>query len=347
MAGFDKKIFNAEVFGKYVDTVPRVKQDQFLKAGVLVERNDLASMLAEQTGGNYITVPMYGRVGGAAQNYDGATTITADSMDTYSQSMIVVGRSKAWKELDFSTDITGENFLDVVGAQVAEFWDDIDQATIISTLKGIFGVTAFKNAHTTDISAKATDNVVGATTLNNAMQKATGANKAIFKVVICHSVVATNLENLNLIDYLKYTDDEGIQKDIGIGTWNGRLVLVDDDCPVEEVAESSSGKKDGYTKYTTYVLGDGAFTYVNPGAKVPNEMTRDALTNGGQDYLITRQRKVFAPFGFSFTKSSMASKSPTNAELEKAANWELVKNEAGDKTIDLKAIPIAQIVSRG
>ena len=30
MAGFDKKIFNAEVFGKYVDTVPRVKQDQFL-----------------------------------------------------------------------------------------------------------------------------------------------------------------------------------------------------------------------------------------------------------------------------------------------------------------------------
>ena len=43
----------------------------------------------------------------------------------------------------------------------------------------------------------------------------------------------------------------------------------------------------------------------------------------------------------------MASKSPTNAELEKAANWELVKNEAGDKTIDLKAIPIAQIVSRG
>ena len=111
MAGFDKKIFNAEVFGKYVDTVPRVKQDQFLKAGVLVERNDLASMLVDQTGGNYITVPMYGRVGGAAQNYDGATTITADSMDTYSQSMIVVGRSKAWKELDFSTDITDIPYL--------------------------------------------------------------------------------------------------------------------------------------------------------------------------------------------------------------------------------------------
>ena len=38
MAGFDKKIFNAEVFGKYVDTVPRVKQDQFLKAGDSLSR---------------------------------------------------------------------------------------------------------------------------------------------------------------------------------------------------------------------------------------------------------------------------------------------------------------------
>ena len=116
MPGFDKKVFNAEAFGRYVDTIPRVKQNQFLKAGILNTRNDLKTMLTEQTGGNYITIPMYGRIGGDALNYDGATNITADNMDTYSQSMIVVGRAKAWTELDFSTDITGEDFMQILNS---------------------------------------------------------------------------------------------------------------------------------------------------------------------------------------------------------------------------------------
>ena len=64
MAVFDNKIFNAEVFGKYVDTIPRVKQNALLRAGVFRTRSELKTMLAEQTGGNYITLPMFGRIGG-------------------------------------------------------------------------------------------------------------------------------------------------------------------------------------------------------------------------------------------------------------------------------------------
>ena len=77
MAVFDSKNFNAEVFGKYLETVPRVKQNALLKAGVLRTRTDLRAMLSEQTGGNFISVPMTGLIGGAALNYDGATNITA------------------------------------------------------------------------------------------------------------------------------------------------------------------------------------------------------------------------------------------------------------------------------
>lgn len=339
MAGFDKKIFNAEAFGQYMDTIPRVKQNQFLKAGILNVRNDLRTMLSEQTGGNYVTVPMFGRIGGNALNYDGGTNITADNMDTYSQSMVVVGRAKAWTELDFSTDITGENFMDEVARQVAEYWDDIDQNTMLAILKGIFGGTNdFTKNHVYDISAL--DNPkVGATTLNTAIQKACGANKGIFRVVIMHSAVATNLENLSAVEYLKYTDVNGVQRDLGMATWNGKLVLIDDECPAETSSDT--------TVYTSYVLGDGAFTFCDCGAKVPYEMNRDAMTNGGQDFLITRQRKLFAPFGFSFTKKNMVSLSPTDAELGTAANWELVKNSASNATIDHKAIPICAIKSQG
>lgn len=38
MSVFNSKNFNSEVFGKYLETVPRVKQNALLKAGVLRER---------------------------------------------------------------------------------------------------------------------------------------------------------------------------------------------------------------------------------------------------------------------------------------------------------------------
>ena len=91
--------------------------------------------------------------------------------------------------------------------------------------------------------------------------------------------------------------------------------------------------------------------YEDIGAKVPYEMDRDPAKNGGQDTLYTRQRKVFAPFGISYEKTSQASLSPTEAELANGANWDLVHSgestEAQRSYIDDKAIAIARIRSRG
>jgi len=337
---FDSKYFNTEVFGRYLETVPRVKQNAFLSAGVLRQRNDLRNMLTEQTGGNFITLPMTGRIGGTALNYDGATNITATGIDTFLQSMIVVGRAKAWQEKDFSYDITGHDFMADIAAQVADYWDDVDQLTILKTLEGIFGVTtnSFSTAHTLDITSETTK-TVGVTTLNDAVQKAAGANKNIFTMAIMHSVVATTLENLQVIEYAKGTDEQGIQKSVAVATWNGRTVLIDDDVPVD-----TSGTN---PKYTTYLLGQGAFDYCDVGAKVPSEVHRDPTTAGGQDMLITRQRKVFAPRGFSFVQPTTAIVSPTDVQLATAARWTVVKDTAGTGYYDSKAIPIARIISEG
>ena len=52
------------------------------------------------------------------------------------------------------------------------------------------------------------------------------------------------------------------ERDLGMGTWNGRLVIVDDSMPVEVVpavpASEGVQAQDSYTKYTTYILGEGA-----------------------------------------------------------------------------------------
>ncbi len=356
MALFDSKSFNPQAFKYTVDRVPNTKTNEMKKSKALAPNADIRAAFSSQSGTAYARIAMKGLADGEAVNYDGQTDITASRTKTFEQGVVVVGRAKAWVEADFSYDITGgEDFMDNISQQVAEYKDGLDQGTLLKVLEGIFAMTGaknleFVNSHTSDITDVG-EGVITPTTLNSATNKACGANKKKFTLVFMHSDVATNLENLNLLEHLKYTDADGITRDLDLGTWNGKLVVIDDDMPTEEVPESATDAGDGYTKYTTYVLGDGAISHEDIGAKVPYEMHRDPKVNGGEDTLYMRQRKVFAPKGVSYEKTSQASLSPTNAELANGANWSLV--HSGESTasqrsyINHKAIPIARIISRG
>ncbi len=356
MAGskFDSKSFNPQAFGKYIDTIPQLKKNELLKSRALTPNSQIREAFSSQTGTAYAVLPMYGLLDGDVLNYDGQTDITATSTTTYERGVVVTGRAKAWTEMDFAEDITGgAGFMSNVAAQVSEYWEAVDQSILLSILNGIFSMTGarnleFVNNHTYDITGTG-DGVITPATLNTAIQKAGGDNKNKFKIAIMHSAVATNLENLNLLSYLKQTDANGIQRDLTLATWNGRTVIIDDSMPVEEAA--GDAESDSGTKYTTYILGEGAFDYENIGVKVPYEMNRDPKTNGGVDTLYSRQRKVYAPYGISYTKKSQMTLSPTNEELENGANWELVNdgNETVSKRkyINHKAIPIAKIISKG
>lgn len=395
---FDKKIFNGEVFKGYVDRIPNPNKTELIKSRAIRPRPDLATAMADQDGGNYLTTTLKGLINNTTpQNYDGSTDIKAGSTATFRHSRVVVGRAAAWTENDFSYDITGgQDFIENIAEQIAEYWNEIDQSTIVHILKGVFSMTdaegaKFVAAHTTDVTANAATNDVGAgcmsgTTLNTAIQKACGDAKGKFSMAIMHSVVATNLENLKLLAYMKYTDGNGIERDLSLATLNGRVVLIDDTMPADEIPATykqstdtspvagktyyTKGAGDVYTPvanptgtqvanfevatpaktvYTTFVLGDGAIEYTDCGAKVPYETDRNPSKNGGQDTLYSRQRKCFAPFGISFTMKHMAKLSPTDAELENGGNWELVNSatETGTQYIAHKTIPIAQIKSLG
>ena len=345
-AQFDAKTFNPQAFGGYYETIPQANKNELIKSRVLVANPKIKALLSSQTGSYYGTIPFYGRIDGEALNYDGQTNITATSTDTYTQSVIAIGRAKAWTEKDFSKDITGGvDFMSHVASQVAEYWNDIDTGVIMSIITGIFSMTGkgneeFVEKHTHDITGEG-EGVMTPTTLNVAMQKASGDKRGKFSLVFMHSAVATNLENLNLLEFLKYTDAQGVQRPLPMATWNGRLVIIDDGMPTEETEEG--------TKYTTYVFGDGAIEYAELGAKVPFEMSRDPKTNGGEDTLYSRRRFAYMPKGISFTQKSVATLSPTNAELENGANWELIHNGSGanKKFVDHREIAIARVISLG
>ena len=344
-AKFDAKSFNPQAFKYRADRIPRTRLNEMRKSRILAGNPDIRSVFTTQDGTGYARIAMRGLLDGDAVNYDGQTDITATSTKTFEQGVVVVGRAKAWVEKDFSHDITGGiDFMDNVAVQVAEYWQDVDQDTLLAVLRGVFSMTSAKGAEFVKKHTYEVDGPMEATTLNSATAQACGDRKKKFTMIFMHSAVATNLENLNLLTALKYTDKEGVTRDLTLYTWNGKLVITDDGMPTEQ-------GEDGSTVYTSYALGEGAIEYEDIGAKVPYEMARDPKTNGGQDTLYTRQRKVFSPKGISYEKKVQASLSPTDAELENGENWDLVHSgeatEAERSYIADKVIAICRIKSKG
>jgi len=98
-----------------------------------------------------------------------------------------------------------------------------------------------------------------------------------------------------------------------------KRVIVDDGCPV------AAGV------YTTYLFGEGAIGLGNGSAPVPTETDRDSLA--GDDILINRQHFVLHPRGVKFNNASVVGSSPTNAEVEAAANWTRVYEKKNTRII--------------
>ena len=224
MSKFDAKSFNERAFGVYMNAIPNVKLNKLRESRAIVADQRLRETFVNngQTGTVYAVLPYFGLIGGDAQNYDGVSNLTPEKTDTFEQGVFTYGRMMGWTEADFSYDVTGGvDFMANVRNQISRYWNDRDQDTILAILKGIFSMSAtgtgniktanaaFVSAHTYDISAPTTDAkttddmMVSATTLNSAIQQACGDNKSKFSLVICHSTVATNLENMKLLGYLK------------------------------------------------------------------------------------------------------------------------------------------------
>ena len=382
------KIFNEEVFERYTKTLPSTKENSLVKNGLFTVVNKYKAKMTDQTGGYAIEEPIKGRLGGSPSNYDGNTNIEKGTeRKTFIQRKIAYGRAKAWGEYDFATEVTGTNFK-AEAQEVKDYWDEQRQSTVLAILKGIFAMSGgadgdFVAKHTYDISDAAEANL-GADAMNRAAQKALGDKKAQLDIIFMHSAVSTNLEGLNLINFLKYTDADGIERDLTIGTFNGRLVIVDDEVQelngYEEATSATTGAvkvvasgattgqvnitdvqaADYYpanvaandyviatNKYVSYAFKKGFFEYEDLGVVKGAELARDAYTKGGFTDLVTRVREIIVPYLISYKGTGAVS--PTNANLATGSNWELVNDQdAVSKTyVDDKLIPIVRIISRG
>jgi hypothetical protein len=317
------------------------------ESGAVQANGTIQQLIAN--GSDTYTIPVYNVLGGTPENYDGATDIDLTDPDAKSQSGIVFGRAHGWKDRDFIRDYnSGADPMKQISSQVAKYWQKQRQAIMLAILKGVFGVVddhtdawdEWQN-HTYSIAtatgAVADTNKLGATTVGDAIQKAVGDAMDQFSLAVMHSKVATNLAGLQLLNFRKYTDINGIERQLRIADFNGLTVVVDDGVPVADSLPATGAKE-----YTTYLFGVGALQHASAPVDTPVEIERNATADGGYNALITRLRETIHPNGFTFVKPNTGyTSSPTNDQLGASgtSNWSIVGNP--------KNIAIARIISNG
>ena len=331
---FDEDIFVNRWFSE-----PDLVKTAILNSGVMVEDPLIAAQL--RSSGNYGSIPFYKTLDGTPVNHNGATDITSTETEADYQSFVAYGRDIAWTARDFVGELSGADPMGHIISQTARYWAKYRQKKIIAILGAIFGITgnAAWTAHSVEkLSTTATPTKISATDLNDLATDTLGDNKDAYKLAIMHSSVARTLENLQVLEYWKQTDSNGLQRTVGLASANGYTVVIDDGVPVETVGGAGDNK--ALKKYTTYLLGTGVLRHCWARQDVPVEAFREPLKNNGQETLVTRIRECIHPNGFSFTiPTSGWTNSPTDAQLEESANWSL--------KFPAKAIPIAKLVTNG
>lgn len=331
--------YDAEIFNYAWENTPDVVLTSMLESGAVVNDPIIADLISN--GSNLFTTPFYDVLGGDEDVYNGVDNFTTTELTGGNYSGVVYGRMKKWMAKSFIKDFnSGADPMSQIVAGVAQYWNKKRQTRLIGILDAVFSISGDTDwdAHITDIStagATADDtNKVGVTTIEDACVKANGDHATAYSLALMHSTVANRLAGLQLLEYRKYTDAMGIQRQLPIAEINGKTVIVNDELPATDSA-TASGEKD----YTTYVLGLGSIRYAKAPVDVPSEMDRDPNANGGQDMIYTRVRECFAPAGFSFIGDATTDVGVPDTVLFDSASWE--------RKMPAKSIYMTKIVTNG
>ena len=222
-----------------------------------------------------------------------------------------------------------------IGARVSAYWARALQKHLIAVLKGVFADNTANDSDdmrveigTDAVGTPSAGELVSAEAVLDTKQTMGDAADSL-DTLIMHSVVFTRLQKLNLIDFIP--DARG---EVRFPTYLGYNVIVDDGVPA--IAGTNR------IKYSTYLVGAGAFGHAEVPPAVPVEVDRKPAqgTGAGVEELWTRRQYILHPYGIKWTSTSMVGQSPTNAEAAAAANWDRVYPER-------KQVPLAELVTNG
>lgn len=327
--------FDPEVFSDYMAEQP-TWNDAIIASGIITEDPTIMDLIG--TKGNVATLPFYTAIDADVVqplNNDGLTNNVPVDIAGAKQTAMLIQRMKAWKAKDFTRELTGADPLQHVANSVAGYYRQVWTAELMNIINTVIGLSAVSN-HVTDISASgstvADANKIDETTLIYAQQKALGDAAENFGMIVAHSMIVARYKALGLLDFVKYNEANGLQREITMPTIGGMVVLQSDRYTVD-----TSGTN---PKYKTTIIGSGAILSARKtNYENPYYTDYDPETAAGVEKLYTKEGRVLHPNGFDFAVANVSTESPTRTELGTAANWSLKFNE--------KNIRIGQIISNG
>jgi hypothetical protein len=227
--------------------------------------------------------------------------------------------ANAWSVNDLAKILSGADPMGALVELVGDYWIRVDQGLIVSSLKGIFASATMAGnklviASETVAGQSATTRLNGSTFVDATVKLGDRGDR--LTAIAMHSATEAALRKADLIDFVP--DSQGKAQ---VKSFQGRRVIVDDGLPVR------NGTTDGMV-YTSFLFGPGAFAR---GVTPLNEPVEGGFGTKGVEWsrasldsdtnFINRRRYILHPRGVKFNSAAVAGTSPTNAELETAANW--------------------------
>lgn len=311
-----------EKFSQYV--IDRTTElNTFVNSGIATPDATVAQVInGTPEGGRFIQLPMWNPLDGEEDVF-GEADVSVGNITTKEARATLLMRQRAWGSTDLAHVLGGADPMGAIAQLIADWRNTREQKIYLSILKGIFADEGALKDHVNNISAGTNGAALISREATLDTKQLLGDHYGSLGMVFVHSATYTYLQKQELILRQPWINPVG--DTVEIETFMGYRVLVDDAMPAA----------DGV--YDTYFMGAGAFIRQDgtPAGFIGTETDRDKI--GAKDYLINRWCQVIHPRGLSWvsdgTYLNTENKYPANADLEVAANWNLV--------VDHKKVPMA------
>lgn len=308
-----------ELFNPYV--INRTMElSALLNSGIVVNNKEF-DKLASQAAPT-VKMPFFEDLNGESEQVIEGKDLEENKITSNADVAVIFRRAKMWSATDLSAALAGKDPMKAIGELVARFWSRDMQKELIAILNGVFGtIPAVTGDNEKEEETRLASNLLDISGKSGATSKWSGSAfidaeqllgdaKAQLTGVAMHSATEAFLKKQNLIETVQPSND------VAFGLYQGKRVIVDDGCPVEE-----SGV------YTSYLFGDGAIALGNgnPEGHVPTETDRAKRKGSGVDFLINRRASILHPRGVAFTSENMEkTEGPSREEMRNPLNWKPV-----------------------
>lgn len=250
-------------------------------------------------------MPFWNDLSGSSQPTHNGVNLTVNGVTQGHDRAAVLARGKAWGSEDLAAAFKGDDPIGFITGRVGEYWGREKDRIAVQNLMAALATTASGASMAANVlnigSLTGAPGIVD----DDAMIDAAGLLGDMdddLSLVLMHSNVRRFLEKANVVE--DYVPSEGKV----IKVYRQREVISHDRLTATA------------NVYPIIFVGRGAFGYADAAPKKPTAITRDELTNGGQEAFVSRQLFTMHPRGIAFT-GDPAGQTPTDAELATASNW--------------------------